>query len=60
MFGRGNRGDSDDLYPFKDNTTVGEKTVPPLNLPQGTWTGVTIETVGTPGADEMTVHVTVA
>ncbi|WP_202918107.1 M6 family metalloprotease domain-containing protein [Streptomyces cavernae] len=59
MFGRGNRGDSDDLYPSGGNAVAGETTKPPLNLPQGKWSGVTIEAVGTPGADDMRVHITV-
>lgn len=60
MFGRGNRGDSDDLYPSNANSTCGETTTPPLSLPGGKWSGVTIEAVGTPGADEMKVNITVA
>lgn len=60
IFGRGNRGDSDDLYPFHGNTSVGEATTPPLNLPgtQNEWTGITIEVAGTPGDDSMSVEVT--
>lgn len=60
MFGRGNRGDSDDLFPSNGNATCGEKTTPALSLPGGTWSGVTIEVLGTPGADEMKVNITVA
>ncbi len=60
VFGAGNRGDADDLYPHRDNTEVGETTQPPLSLPTGKWSGVTISVHGTPGADSMSVDVTVA
>lgn len=59
IFGLGNRGDAQDLYPLDNNTTIGEKTEPPLNLPDGKWSGVTIEVSGMPGAPEMKVDITV-
>ncbi|BCW72441.1 M6 family metalloprotease domain-containing protein [Arthrobacter sp. NicSoilB8] len=60
IFGQGNRGDANDLYPLADNKTIGRTTTPALNLPDGTWSGVTINISGTPGAPEMKVDVTVA
>ncbi len=57
IFGTGNRGDSEDLYPSGPNNMLGEMTVPQLNVPTGKWSGVTIVVDGTPGADEMSVHI---
>ncbi|MDP9696680.1 UNVERIFIED_ORG: immune inhibitor A [Arthrobacter globiformis] len=59
LFGEGNRGDAEDLYPITGNTSIGETTKPALNLPDSnpTWSGVTIDVSGTPGAAEMKVDV---
>lgn len=57
IFGRGNRGDSDDLYPLADKRTIGKRTKPALNLPDGTWTGITIAVNGRPGDPEMSIDV---
>jgi immune inhibitor A len=58
IFGQGNRGDSNDLYPLGTKRTVGKTTKPPLNLPDGKWTGITISVSGMPGADQMSISVT--
>ncbi len=60
VFGRGNRGDDTDLLPLGDRTTIGESTVPALDLPDGSWTGITIEVHGTPGDPTMSIDVTLA
>jgi immune inhibitor A len=59
IFGKGNRGDSDDLYPCRKNTnrTIGKNTNPALMLPDRKWSGVTIAVKGTPGADSMAIDV---
>ena len=60
-FGQGNRGDADDLYPGTirgvTNKTLGKTTKPPLNVPGGSWTGITITAKGTPGAPTMSIDV---
>jgi immune inhibitor A len=58
IFGQGNRGDPDDLYPFAGNDTIGKATKPALSLPNGKWSGVTIRVSGAAGADRMNVDVT--
>lgn len=71
IFGQGNRGDADDLFPSTINgkvvKSVGTGTKPPepaLNLPGipptgGHWTGITIKVKGTPGDDQMIIDVTI-
>ncbi len=60
IFGQGNRGDSNDLYPYQTNRTLSKTSKPPLNLPNRKWSGVTIQVNGTPGADEMSIDVTIS
>ncbi|SFM27475.1 M6 family metalloprotease domain-containing protein [Rugamonas rubra] len=57
IFGSGNRGDSNDLYPSLGNGMAGESTKPPLNLPDGKWSGVAITVRGIPGEDQMAIDV---
>ncbi|MFG1704206.1 hypothetical protein ACFLIM_13535 [Nonomuraea sp. M3C6] len=52
-----NRGDVGDLYPSNGNATLSAQTRPPLRLPGGGDTGVTLQISGTPGDDDMTVDV---
>lgn len=60
IFGKGNAGDADDLYPSGKNNKLGKTTKPPLNLPDGRWSGVTITVHGNVGDDEMTIDVQLA
>jgi immune inhibitor A len=59
-FGAGNRGDGSDLYPLGPKRTIGKTTTPALNLPDGTWSGISIAVAGNPGAPTMTVSVTIS
>lgn len=60
VFGGGNRGDADDLYPSLSNAIAGQNSSPALNLPGDEWTGITIQVRGNPGASEMFVDITIA
>jgi immune inhibitor A len=64
IFGRGNRGDQNDLYPSLINTVLntiaGKDTNPALNLPGGSWTGITITVKGNPGDNQMLIDVAIS
>jgi immune inhibitor A len=62
IFGQGNRGDPEDLYPSKGpdgklNRVLSQTSKPPLNMPGGKWTGITITVNGNPGDATMSVDV---
>ncbi|MFH6991760.1 M6 family metalloprotease domain-containing protein [Flavobacterium sp. FlaQc-48] len=63
IFGLGNRGDADDLFPSKINGQVNRKLTktskPALNLANNLWSGITIEVKGNPGDDQMVIDVTI-
>lgn len=61
IFGGGNRGDANDLYPYRNNSTIGKTTRPSLTLPgKTTWSGITIKVKGTPGADTMAIDISIS
>ncbi|XHR98520.1 hypothetical protein ACFB49_01100 [Sphingomonas sp. DBB INV C78] len=60
IFGQGNRGDANDLYPSLGNVKIGRKSKPPLNFPGAKWSGVTIKVRGNPGDEEMGVDIVLA
>ncbi|MDJ0945839.1 MAG: M6 family metalloprotease domain-containing protein [Kiloniellales bacterium] len=49
IFNQGNSGDAQDLYPLDDKRKIDEASVPPLNLPDGEWTGIRLTVSGDPG-----------
>jgi len=58
IFGQGNRGDSNDLYPSLGNDKLDRASKPVLNMPRSKWSGVSIKVFGTPGDPEMSMDVT--
>lgn len=61
IFGTGNPGDLDDLYPGKIDDQaidfIGQDTSPSLKNLNGDWTGISIRVRGLPGDDEMEIDV---
>lgn len=60
IFGLGNRGDENDLFPLNTKRTLGKATKPATNLPNGQWSGVTLRVKGQGGADQMKLDVKIA
>jgi len=60
IFGQGNRGDANDLYPSLNKRTIGKTSKPPLNLPGGVWSGVSIGVKGRAGDDQLKIDVTIS
>ncbi|GAB4456912.1 MAG: hypothetical protein OHK0029_15690 [Armatimonadaceae bacterium] len=59
-YGKGNRGDSSDLYPFGTRRSLGRTTRPALNLPRtNRWSGISLRVRGKPGAPKMVVDVSI-
>lgn len=61
VFGMGNRGDADDLYPSSiegtENSSIGKESKPALNLQGRSWSGITINIKGKPGDDQMVIDI---
>lgn len=53
----GNRGDANDLYPSLNNTEINQNSNPASNLPDGTWSGVSVKVYGNPGEGMMSVDI---
>lgn len=60
IFGSGNNGDSGDLYPFQGRDRIDKTSQPPLNMPSGKFSGVSIVVKGSPGQDTMSIDVAFA
>lgn len=64
VFGQGNTGDPDDLYPAMkggvSNASAGRDSNPPLNTPNGEWCGITVNVRGNPGDAQMEIDVEMA
>jgi immune inhibitor A len=64
VFGQGNTGDPDDLYPAMKggilNAVAGQDTTPPLNTPDQKWCGITVTVRGNPGDAQMEVDIVMA
>ncbi len=49
IFNQGNSGDANDLYPFGNKRVISRTSNPPLNLPDGRWSGIRLRVKGRPG-----------
>lgn len=63
IFGQGNRGDADDLFPStiagNEIRNLGKTSKPALML-NNQWTGISINVKGQPGGPQMTIDITVS
>jgi immune inhibitor A len=57
IFNQGNSGDANDLYPSKGKRTISRVTRPPLELPDGEWTGIRVKIKGSPDDEQMRLDV---
>lgn len=57
IFNQGNTGDAGDLYPHGNKRVLSRTSNPPLELPDGEWTGIRIRVKGNPGDATMRLDV---